>query len=687
MSSQSFRWSFEPKSLAPDLPLRLGMRGIYWVASVEMEGAMENKNFVREFLKMPRREFLFTAAGAGTAGLLTGRAQSQTAAGSPDEAAAGEATQQNVIRLLRPQQNAHRNVIGLSGLWQFQLDSEDEGTKAGWFHAPPSPRMIAVPSSWNDLFDDAEYYLGPAWYAREAWVPEAWRGRRIFLYFGSVNYSAEVWLNGAPVGGHLGGRLPFAFDVTAQLAWDRANVIAVRVENIQTATRVPTGGGGEGFFTGYPATHYDFFPYAGIERPVELVALPENYLEDVAVTTKIEGAAGVVTIKAQASGEWSGAGTARLGSGSASVSAPLDFQSGLAEATLRVPEAVFWSPETPRLYPLEVSLGPADSPLDSYHLDIGIRTFEVSGDQLLLNGKPIFLKGFSRHEDFAVSGRGLNLPVTVRDAEILKWTGANSFRTSHYPYSPECMELADRYGFLVIDEIPAVGMSFSDGDANIQKRLDQCLRDLDDLIARDKNHPCVIAWSVANEPGPGGRPGPGGSREQAVAAGTAFFTKLLGRARQLDSRPATFTTVQGGPLEWTALCDFACLNAYFGWYSLAGQLDEAAKALGEYLDHAHDVLHKPLVITECGAEAIPGDHDSPPRMWTEEYQVEYLGHYLDVVGKRDFMAGLHVWNLHDFRTPQSIIRALGQNNKGVFTRERRPKMAAHFLRARWNRTA
>jgi beta-galactosidase/beta-glucuronidase len=648
---------------------------------------MKKKNAADHFLRMPRREFLITAAGAGAAAALPGSAPGQSAPTSPTDAVAEKAKQENVVQLLLPQQNARRDLLDLSGFWQFQLDPEDAGESDGWAHGLPAPRTIAVPSSWNDLFDDAANYLGPAWYLREVWIPAAWRGRRVFLHFGSVNYAAEVWVNGAPAGSHLGGHLPFAFDVTPHLAWDRANAFAVRVENIQTATRVPTGGGGAGFFAGYPATHYDFYPYAGIERQVQLVALPENHIEDVTVVTKIEGSAGTVNVKARASGQWSGAGKVLLGLGRAAVHTPLDFRGGLAEATLRVPEAVFWSPDTPHLYPLEVTLEAPGAALDSYHLHIGIRTIDVRGpmaEDFLLNGKPIFLKGFSRHEDFPVSGRGLNLPVSVRDAELLKWTGANSFRTSHYPYSPECMELADRYGFLVIDEIPAVGLSFSDGAGNIGKRLEQCLRDIDDLVFRDKNHPSVVAWSVANEPGPGGQPGMGGSHPGAVAAGTAFFTKLLGRAREIDSRPATFTTVQGGPLEWTALCDFACLNAYFGWYSLGGRLDEAAKAFGDYLDHTHEVLHKPMVITECGAEAIPGNHDEPPRMWSEEYQVEFLRSYLEVVAKRPFMAGFHVWNFHDFKTPQSIIRALGENNKGVFTRVRQPKMAAHFLRSHWN---
>lgn len=635
--------------------------------------------------KMARREFLLTTAGAGAATVLAGEA----AARPQEDPEAGRPAFPPPLRtsggLLRPQQNAHRNVSDLCGFWDFQLDPEDAGEKGGWFHALPSPRSIAVPCSWNELFDDAQDSMGPAWYMREAWVPSSWRGQRILLYFASVNYSARVWLNGEPLGGHEGGHLPFAFDMSEKVEWDRPNLIAVRVENIQAPTRVPPGGGAAmGLFTGYPATHYDFFPYAGIHRQVEIISLPKVALEDVTAVTKIDGSNGIVELKATASGGWNGTGKARLGTGSSQVEADLQFHDGQATATLSVPGAKFWSPDLPYLYPLHLALVDGAQTTDSYTLNIGIRTIEVRGDKLLLNGQPIFMKGCAKHEDFPINGRGLNIPLVVRDAEMLKWMGANSYRTSHYPYSDEAMETADREGFLIIDEIPAVGMTFSDGDENIEKRQAQCLQDIDDLIARDKNHPSVVIWSVANEPSPGNMLTQRGPNPKGVAAGSAFFTRLFERAHQRDStRPATFTSVQGGPREWIALADVACLNIYFGWYSLGGRLDEAQSALAKELDAVHDLLHKPIIITECGAEAIAGTHATPPQMWTEEYQVEYLRRYLEVVDQRPFMAGFHVWNFANFKTNQSIVRAQGMNQKGVLTRDRTPKMAAHFLREKW----
>jgi beta-glucuronidase len=263
--------------------------------------------------------------------------------------------------------------------------------------------------------------------------------------------------------------------------------------------------------------------------------------------------------------------------------------------------------------------------------------------------------------------------------------GANSYRTSHYPYSEEAMMLADRLGVLVIDEIPAVSLNFADPPEIVARRLEQCTRQLDELIARDKNHPSVILWSVANEP-MAGSPMAGGAPPAAVEAGTRFFQSLYDQARARDaSRPVTLVGVQGGPVEWLALFDVTSVNRYYGWYVLGGRLDQATKALEQELDALHERLGKPIVITEFGTDTVAGVHSQPAEMWSEEYQVEFLRRYLDVAASRPFVAGLHVWNFADFKTGQGIIRKAGLNQKGVFTRDRRPKMAAHFLRSRWHR--
>jgi beta-glucuronidase len=352
-----------------------------------------------------------------------------------------------------------------------------------------------------------------------------------------------------------------------------------------------------------------------------------------------------------------------------------------------VPQARAWCPQDPHLYPLTVTLDDGRRTTDSYTLDVGIRTIEVRGDRLLLNGQELALTGFGKHEDFPINGRGLNVPLIVRDYELLRWVGANSYRTSHYPYSEEAMDLADRLGVLVIDEIPAVSLNFADTPELVARRLAQCQRALDELIARDKNHPSVIVWSVANEP-MAGRPSAGAepAPTAAVEAGTRFFRTLYDQARARDNtRPVTLVGIGGGPQEWLAIFDVTSINRYYGWYSLGGRLEQAAQALAQELDALHARLGKPIVITEFGADTAAGVHSQPEEMWSEEYQVELLRRYLDTAASRPFVAGLHVWNFADFKTGQGIIRMAGLNQKGVFTRDRRPKLAAHFLRSRWHR--
>jgi beta-glucuronidase len=248
------------------------------------------------------------------------------------------------------------------------------------------------------------------------------------------------------------------------------------------------------------------------------------------------------------------------------------------------------------------------------------------------------------------------------------------------------MGLADRLGFLVIDETPAVGLFFDDGPANVEARLAQSQEMLATLIARDKNHPSVVMWSVANEP-----LSPNlvtamlaGCPAQADPVSSGFLQALLDLARSLDgTRPVTFAQAPGSPVEWLALCDVVCLNRYYGWYSELGRIEKGRKQLENELDALNETLHKPILLTEFGADTLPGFHHHPPLMWSEEYQAEFLKAYLEAAARRPFVAGTHVWNFADFQTGQSTRRAGSMNFKGVFTRAREPKMAAHLLRAQW----
>lgn len=592
------------------------------------------------------------------------------------------------VSLLYPHESPTRSARDLSGLWRFQLDREDRGETDRWFSSGlPKPRLIPVPCSWNDLFDDARDYFGTAWYETDFHLDPGWKGRRLQVRFGSAVYRARVWLNGEYLGEHLGGHLPFAFDVTGLAGHGAPNRLSVSVENKPLLDRVPSipdPKTARMYQVDFPQTAYDFFPYCGLHRPVVLYATPDSHVQDVTITTGFAGAAGVVDVAFAVSGGWSGPATLTLSGGPKAVSVAVSVKNGVGAAQLRLPNVRAWAPEDPFLYGLNVRLG-AGGELDDYPLKIGVRTIEVHGSELRLNGKPLFLTGFGKHEDFALHGKGLDLPVLVRDFELLKWMGANSFRTSHYPYSEEAMMLADQYGLLVIAESPGVSLVFMDPPEIIEARYRQLSGAISEMVRRDKNHPCVILWSLANEPIPKPFHTVNDVPPGAVEAGTKFFERLFAHARTLDkTRPVAICSVQNGPPAWVAQGDVICTNSYNGWYAVSGQIDQAVVTLEKELAALRAYCgDKPVFFSEFGADAVAGIHAQPPEMWSEDYQADLIEAYYRALRKHPFVIGTHPWAFADFKTAQGIMRVGSLNQKGVFTRDRRPKLAAHRLRGLW----
>lgn len=577
--------------------------------------------------------------------------------------------------MLYPQTNPLRQAVDLSGIWDFCHDPQGIGEGEGWMHELPASRPIAVPASWNDQYLDLHDYLGIAWHQTAFDLPWGWEGKKICLRFGSVNYLAAVWVNGQLAGEHEGGHLPFELDIS-QFVRPHKNRIVVRVDGSLAPDRVPPGNvppnPGDVFANqNYPAASFDFFPYCGIHRPVWITARHPTGIDDLQVTTTIDGAAGEVGVQVRC-GAVDAVARFQVGGYGALAVAEAAVAGGGAAAELTVPAARLWEPGAPNLYALQVEILQHGTLIDQYTLPIGIRTIAVAGDQLLLNGKPIVLKGFGRHEDFPIVGRGLLPPVIIKDYTLLEWIGANSFRTSHYPYSEEMLMLADRLGFLVIAETPAVGLFFAEG--GLARRLELCRQYTQELIARDRNHPSVIMWSLANEP------------HSRPAVSRSFFADLYHLAKSLDAtRPVTLVSYKGLPEESFEFLDVVCLNRYLGWYSEMGQLELGLRRLSEELDALHAAYPKPLILAEFGADAVPGLHTMPPEMFSEEYQAEFIRGYVELLDSKPYVAGQHVWNLCDFKTAQAVHRVGGMNYKGVFTRDRRPKLAAHKLRALWTK--
>jgi len=587
--------------------------------------------------------------------------------------------------MLYPQTNSQRQMLDLSGFWRIQFDADNSGGFQAGFSGG---EIIAVPASWNDQFNERRDYMGTGWYQTEFSLPWGWRGQRIFVRFNSVNYMAEVWLNGERLGAHEGGHLPFAFDITDRVQ-DQDNVLVVRVNGELAPDHVPPGNlaGQSGISFGradYPDANFDFFPYSGIQRPVLIYTQPQDTITDITVTTTIDGTNGNVAVKTDHSAGNGLTTRVTLTGHGANLSAEGDSTS------LAVPKAAFWSPDAPNLYQLTVELLRGSEIVDTYTLDIGIRTITVQGDRLLLNGAPIKLRGFGRHEDFPVVGKGMLPALIVKDYGLMRWIGANSFRTTHYPYSEQMMDLADQLGFMIIDETPAVGLFFT--EPGLAKRNELCKQYIRDVIDRDKNHPSVIMWSLANEPHtarPEARQAYQSQNFTVVdhpshEAAVQSFKEQADLAHALDpTRPLTIVSHEGANEEAWRFVDVISLNRYYGWYSQSGQIEVGVERLSREIDLVHQRFPGPFILTEFGTDTIPGHHAEPPEMFSEEYQAEFLSQYLAMLDSKPFVVGAHIWNLCDFKTSQGVVRMGGYNYKGLFTRDRRPKLAAHRIREIW----
>jgi beta-glucuronidase len=590
--------------------------------------------------------------------------------------------------MLSSQDSATRERKKLDGLWWFRLDAAGEGRAAAWWRNPlPAAREVPVPASYNDVFADvaARDHIGDAWYQTTVRVPRGWAGQRVVLRFGSATHRAVVWVGDVEVARHEGGYTPFEADVTGHVQPGEEARITVVVNNELTWQSVPPGVI-EDTPTGRQQIYYhDFFNYAGLHRSVWLYSRPEAHIADITVVTGLDERAGTVDYRVETASADGLEVRTTLRDATGTEVAHGTGESGV----LTVENVNPWRPGEGYLHDLLVELVDGADVVDAYTLPVGIRTVEVRGTQFLINGEPFYFTGFGKHEDAAVRGKGHDDAMLVHDFALMDWIGANSFRTSHYPYAEEVLDYADRHGIVVIDETAAVGQNtglaggifggqgyptFSPETINDASREihAQAIRE---LVARDKNHPSVVLWSIANEP------------ESDSEASERYFEPLFALTRELDpSRPVGYVNVMLAPHGKDRLGRFAdvlMLNRYYGWYVNTGDLPGAEVAWQAELE-AWAGEGKPIIITEYGADTVAGLHSLTPQPWSEEYQVEYLEMNHRVFDRVEAVVGEHVWNFADFATKSGIMRVDG-NKKGVFTRDRRPKAAAFALRRRWRK--
>jgi beta-glucuronidase len=572
----------------------------------------------------------------------------------------------------------HRPVTSLNGDWHVIVDQYATGLydfhqnlrKDGFFlNAPFDPNghpqdynfanasTLKVPGDWNTQRPELLYYEGPIWYEKD-FQHTAKPGTRTFLHFGAANYRTFVWLNTKKVCEHEGGYTPFDCEITSSLK-DGKNFVVLSVDNTRIADGVPT-------------LQTDWWNYGGLHRDVSLVEVPQQFIDDYdlhlsrADRSLIEG---YVHVEGAPSGTTVTISIPEL---NAKTQAVVDANSR-ATVSLPTKSLSLWSPENPKLYKVEITSAGATA--DKTEDEIGFRTIETHGTQILLNGKPVFLRGISIHAEAPYrTGRA----YSQKDVDnLLGWAkelGCNYVRLAHYPHDERMTRTADRLGLMVWSEIPDYWALQFDNPAVLAKSKQQ----LTEMIRRDRNRASVILWSVANE-------------TPNTEARTKYLTTMADLARQLDStrlvtaallvrtekNPDGHGTnkIVDDPLGKTL--DVIGTNEYIGWYD-----QHAEGADSTTWDIRYD---KPLIMSEWGGDAKAGNHapagDSHPALWTEEYQAEIYHHQIAMLNKIPQLRGTSPWLLMDFRSARRVNPGLQDNfnRKGLISDQGVKKQAFFIL--------
>lgn len=590
--------------------------------------------------------------------------------------------------MLYPQSNKLRSTTNLNGIWNYKLVGDDY--KPLKIATDVSP--MAVPASINDIVTDKRIadYAGKVLFEREFSFP-AEQNKIYRLRIGSVSHKCDVYLNGALIGSGICGHLPIDLPLENIKEENRLSIIVDNRLDYHTLPmgrlipsdmfRETTGQGARwmtasGDYKGFKQIiNHDFYNFTGIHRDVTIYGVSPRAISDITVKTAVCGDYKKVFVSADFFDRKNADGKVKFVISkdgekvSEKVVSAKEAESGV---TMTVENPELWGIFKPELYKLT-----AETSDDFYSLDFGIRKVTYDEKGLYLNDEKVYLKGFGMHEDFFILGKGQSSAVNLRNFELLKWINANSVRTSHYPYAEEFYDLADRYGILVIDEVPAVGMNhwpdytFGENRAD-DETLELHKQTISALLSRDKNHPSVVMISVANE----AATYEDGARD--------YFKKIIEYTRERTDLPLTApeeTKFSEGN-KCADLFDFVSLNRYYGWYDEIGNLSAVEPLYKADLCAYYEKFKKPIIIAEFGADTIEGLHSVYSTAFSEEYQCDYIAECCRVFDELPFVVGEHVWNFADFKTKEGTIRVRG-NRKGVFTKEREPKAVAFKLKDRW----
>lgn len=555
-----------------------------------------------------------------------------------------------------------RNKLSLNGNWRIIIDPYENGyynyryepAENGFFkNQKPKDKsdlieydfekseILKVPGDWNTQLEKLFLYEGTVWY-KKSFAYKVTPGKRVFIYFGAVNYEAKVYLNGTKIGEHTGGFTPFSFDITDNIKTGE-NFVILKVSNVRKREGVPT-------------LNTDWWNYGGITRDVFIAEVPDTYINDYFIQLK-KGSADEID------------GWVKINKGSRDVSLSIpelnltktisSNEQGTAHFNL-TGKFTLWEPSNPKLYDVIISTGG-----DTINERIGFRNIEVRGDQIMLNGKPVFLKGISIHEEAPIrSGRAFSKEDAYTLLNWAKELGCNFVRLAHYPHNEHMISEADKMGLMVWSEIPVYWTILWDNPDTYNNAVNQ----LTEMINRDRNSTSVIIWSVGNET-------PRGD------ARLKFMTGLIKQARSMDSTRLIAAATElhydqnlmiiDDPLS--EYLDVIGVNEYIGWYS-----GKPADALTKEWINKY---RKPLIISEFGAGALFNSHGEKEERWTEEYQADVYINQLEMLKKIPFLRGVTPWILTDFRSPRRQLPGVQDffNRKGLISDRGEKKQAFYIL--------
>jgi len=564
-----------------------------------------------------------------------------------------------------------RPTTSLNGAWQRIVDPFETGyydyryqpRADGYFQArtptdrsdlveydfDASPRL-QVPGDWNSQEERLFFYEGTVWY-RKVFDYELQPGARLFVHFGAANYQAHVYLNGTLLGTHEGGFTPFNVEITDRLT-PTDNSLVVKVDNRRRLDAVPT-------------VNTDWWNYGGLTRDVSLVEVPATFIRDYFLHLA-DGSTDRIAGWVQLDGPTAAGREVTVRIPEAEVEATVTTD-GAGRATVDVAaDLLLWSPASPTLYDVEV--GTAGHQVTDR---IGFRSITTRGTDILLNGKPVFLRGVSVHEQAPMREGRANGPEDART--VLQWVkelGGNFVRLAHYPHNEHIVRAADELGVMVWSEIPVYWTIQWENGAT----LANARRQLGEMITRDRNRAAVILWSMANETPPS-------------AARLAFLQSLVGRARALDPTRLVTAALElryrdDGVLSiddpFGRDLDVIAINEYLGWYG-----GSPARADSVRWESAYD---KPLIVSEFGAGALQGYHADARTRWSEEYQASVYRYQVAMLARIPFLRGVTPWILADFRSPRRPLPGIQDfwNRKGLIS-ERGIKKQAFFVLQRYYR--